>query len=71
MHENRPVYDKLSVLMNYMHSALNDQKTGFEKVKAKFDTMDSSLDSLKVAIQEEYERSPFCDEIVTRIAEFL
>lgn len=50
MHENRPVYDKLSVLMNYMHSALNDQKTGFEKVKAKFDTMDSSLDSLKMAI---------------------
>lgn len=71
MHENRPVYDKLSVLMNYMHSALHDQTIGFEKVKAKFDGTDGTIDSLKTAVSEQYKDSQFCDEIVSKIAEFL
>ena len=71
MHENRPVYDELASLMNYLHSALHSQAIGLDKVKADFGVIDGSLDKLKTTLSTHYEDSQFCDEIVTRIADFV
>ena len=71
MHENRPVYDELASLMNYLHSALHSQAIGLDKVKADFGVIDGSLDKLKITLSTHYEESQFCDEIVSRIADFV
>jgi hypothetical protein len=71
MRENRPLYNKLDILMKFLFKALVDH-AHLENVKAEMIRGGVlSMDCLKKELREEFKANKACEDIVAKVSEYL